>query len=413
MTMVDMHSFISSINGYVRSEDGVRLAKSLQLPLGRKTIPKIYKQLAQRAQSINAVSYCESNISDSNIAVAVGNMIKALVALCDGKWTESYNFELLSYNAILAYFRDEPSNWIIPVLVLISNDLRMLAVQADTAMKKRDNETLRDALRNLTNGFNAVAKDRTPFTDPNSKKLAIFSVTNVLFKIYFKLNTLQLCSKLINVVERPGPANALDSYHLFPVADVVTYKFYIGRLKMFEDKYEDARECFMFALRHTPQSEVRNRRRILCSLVPVQMCLGVMPGPAVGTVYGFTDYMDLGRAVIAGNLKSYDEIMQRNQRTFICSGVYLVLEQVKMIAYRNLLKKLYMISNSTRIKLGWMESAMQWMGDEEIDLDEIECIIANLIYQGKVKGYISHQKRTLIISKQDPFPKAAIIKSTV
>jgi len=84
-----------------------------------------------------------------------------------------------------------------------------------------------------------------------------------------------------------------------------------------------------------------------------------------------------------------------------------------MIAYRNLLKKLYMISNSTRIKLGWMESAMQWMGDEEIDLDEIECIIANLIYQGKVKGYISHQKRTLIISKQDPFPKAAIIKSTV
>lgn len=129
MTMVDMHSFISSINGYVRSEDGVRLAKSLQLPLGRKTIPKIYKQLAQRAQSINAVSYCESNISDSNIAVAVGNMIKALVALCDGKWTESYNFELLSYNAILAYFRDEPSNWIIPVLVLISNDLRMLAVQ--------------------------------------------------------------------------------------------------------------------------------------------------------------------------------------------------------------------------------------------------------------------------------------------
>lgn len=106
---------------------------------------------------------------------------------------------------------------------------------------QRDNENLRDALRNLTNGFNIVAKDRTPFTDPSSKKLALFGVTNVLFKIYFKLNTLQLCSKLINVVERPGALNALDHYMLFPVSDVVTYKFYIGRLKMFEDKYEDAR----------------------------------------------------------------------------------------------------------------------------------------------------------------------------
>jgi hypothetical protein len=106
---------------------------------------------------------------------------------------------------------------------------------------QRDNENLRDALRNLTNGFNIVAKDRTPFSDPSSKKLALFGVTNVLFKIYFKLNTLQLCSKLINVVERPGALNAIDHYLLFPVSDVVTYKFYIGRLKMFEDKYEDAR----------------------------------------------------------------------------------------------------------------------------------------------------------------------------
>jgi hypothetical protein len=46
-----------------------------------------------------------------------------------------------------------------------------------------------------------VAKDRTPASDPSSKKLAIFAVTNVLFKVYFKVNTLQLCGKLINVVE--------------------------------------------------------------------------------------------------------------------------------------------------------------------------------------------------------------------
>ena len=82
---------------------------------------------------------------------------------------------------------------------------------------------------------------REPFSDPESKKLALFAVTNVLFKIYFKLNTLQLCSKLINVVERPGASCATDHYQYFPVSDVVAYKYYVGRLKMFEDRYEEAR----------------------------------------------------------------------------------------------------------------------------------------------------------------------------
>ena len=95
----------------------------------------------------------------------------------------------------------------------------------------------------LTKGFTVVAKGRTPASDPSSKKLAIFAVTNVLFKIYFKVNTLQLCGKLINVVE--GPGGIMENLQLFPVSDVVMYKYYIGRLKMFEDKYEEARyvEC--------------------------------------------------------------------------------------------------------------------------------------------------------------------------
>jgi len=53
---------------------------------------------------------------------------------------------------------------------------------------------------------------------------------------------------------------------------------------------------------------------------------------------------------------------------------------------------------------------MRWLEEEATELDEIECIVANLIYQGKVKGYISHQRRHLILSKVSPFPTAAVIK---
>lgn len=111
--------------------------------------------------------------------------------------------------------------------------------QADDSKGDVNNLFLRESLSSLTKGFTVVAKDRTPTSDPSSKKLAIFAVTNVLFKVYFKVNTLQLCGKLINVVE--GPGGIMDNLKLFPVSDVVMYKYYIGRLKMFEDKYEEAR----------------------------------------------------------------------------------------------------------------------------------------------------------------------------
>ena len=50
-----------------------------------------------------------------------------------------------------------------------------------------------------------------------------------------------------------------------------------------------------------------------------------------------------------------------------------------------------------------VQQALAWQG-VEIDLDGVECIAANLIYRKLVKGYLSHQHRIAVLSKQDPFP---------
>ena len=42
--------------------------------------------------------------------------------------------------------------------------------------------------------------------------------------------------------------------------------------------------------------------------------------------------------------------------------------------------------------------------ETEVELDEVECSIANLIQLKLVKGYLSHDKRVLVLSKKDPFP---------
>jgi hypothetical protein len=259
----------------------------------------------------------------------------------------------------------------------------------------------------LTNGFTAVARDRTPITTYGSKKIALLAVVNNLFKIYFKVNTLPLCSKLINIVE--GPSGVMSHLKMFPLSDVVSYKFYIGRLKMFEDHYEEARDALRFALRYTPLRCFKNRQRILTSLIPVEMCLGILPSEKNTTTYGLYQYGELARAVSLGNIKLFEDIMQENQRSLIRLGVYLVLEQVKIIAYRNLFKRVHLLTYNTRLRLPIFLNIFQALG-ENMDIDEIECIIANLIHQGKIKGYISHEKSTLIIAKSDPFPNSAVIK---
>ena len=68
------------------------------------------------------------------------------------------------------------------------------------------------------------------------------------------------------------------------------------------------RQCLLFALKFTPSSQKRNCQRILASLVPVQMCLGVMPGEAVGRLYGFQDFVRMGQAVMRGDLKTYEDV---------------------------------------------------------------------------------------------------------
>jgi nuclear mRNA export protein PCID2/THP1 len=407
--MSEFNNLMSSVNAAVARRNGAQLAAEMALPLSAAHPRPQDVQLAERARQVNVFTYCDSNIHDRNVSSFVGPRVAALKAWVAQDLDECYKQIHQAYNALLDYFsaKDEDSNWVIPVLVRVSNDLRTVAGVADAAKGDVNNQCLRECLNSLTKGFTAVAKDRTPVSDPSSKKLAIFAVTNVLFKVYFKLNTLQLCGKLINVVE--GPGGIMDNLRLFPVCDVVMYKYYIGRLKMFEDKYEEARQCLRFALKHCPKTCLRNRQRILASLVPIEICLGVMPSEAVGRVYGLHELLTLGNAVRLGDLRTFEQVMSTCQRSFIRVGVYLVLEQAKIIAYRCLAKRIYTLTASTRLNLASFEQAMQWMG-ETADLDEIECILANLIFQGKIKGYLSHQKRYLIVSKADPFPSSAVIK---
>jgi hypothetical protein len=38
--------------------------------------------------------------------------------------------------------------------------------------------------------------------------------------------------------------------------------------------------------------------------------------------------------------------------------------------------------------------------DPDLDLDEVECLLADQIFNGLIKGYVSHERRLLVLAKQ-------------
>lgn len=133
-----------------------------------------------------------------------------------------------------------------------------------------------------------------------------------------------------------------------------------------------------------------------------------MPSPLLAQRYDMYEYFELGQAIKRGDLAAYTHLMDEFRVTFIHHGVYLVLEQARSIAYRNLFRRVYLIQDTSRLNLVSFQVALESLG-EVISVEEVECIVANLIYQNRIKGYISHEKKFLIVSKSDPFPISAVI----
>jgi hypothetical protein len=432
--MADVTKYVAGLAALMTQRNGKGFAQEIALPFvnGNKRINRLHLQLVETAKKSNVESLCISKFRDPNIASIVTHRIAALVAVCGNEYvagwyvlvcisqcfvperlfdTVAYQEMNIVYSACMDYVSGGDSEavaWLNLLLVRISDDIRIVADLADKAQDDAQSTLLREVITTITKGWTLAVKDRAPVSESYSKKLIVLALSNILFKIYFALNSLSLCSKLIDIIEGPTCRGMMDEIELLPVCDVVMFKYYHGRLMMFEDKYENARALLRMALRYCPKSFVKNRQRILSSLIPVEMCLGVFPSRYVATQYGFTEMVDLATAARQGDFQSFDAIMSQHQISFIKVGIYLVLEQVRAIVVRNFFKRVCFVLENTRVSLETVEVAYRYF-DPEGNLDLIECLLANLIFQGKVKGYMSHQKRMLILSKTDPFPTNTVV----
>lgn len=155
----------------------------------------------------------------------------ALTSLQNGNAGDAYDKEVSALQHFLKIFREDGDSWVVQPMQAVVHNLRSVAEAADQAATKsgKRSSCLADCGDQLRKCFSVSIQA----PGNKEKKLAALDIVNVSIKIYFKLNTLRLCKNLIRTVD----SRQFAPFELFPAAQRVTYKFYIGRLAVFDENF--------------------------------------------------------------------------------------------------------------------------------------------------------------------------------
>jgi len=293
-------------------------------------------------------------------------------------------------------------NWCLPLMCGACLEVRLLGVQADKQSQQKKNykpgELLEKSAESLMSCFRVCASDnRAALKD--SKRLGMLHLVNQLFKIYYRVNTLHLCKPLIRAVEG---CSYKDEFEL---SELVTYRYFVGRKAVFDNELKAAHDYLSFAFQNCHPRSRNNKRRILIYLIPVKLLLGFQPTNELLEKYELSKFGPICHAVKTGNVLKFQEELDSNESYFFKTGVYLILERLRMVVYRNLFKRVFLILGTHQIPIEALLAVLRWQQVEDIDLPETQCLLANLVFQNKIKGYISLQHSKLVVSKQNAFPK--------
>ncbi|KAK6485716.1 PCI domain-containing protein 2-like isoform X1 [Huso huso] len=393
MAHITINQYLQQVLEAIDTRDGTFCAELLSFKHPHVANPRL--------QLSNPEEKCQQ-VLEPPYDEMVAAHLRCTYAVSNHDFAEAYKCQTVVLHCILfiVFFRA------LPMMYSVALDLRIFANNADQQLSKKGKgkvgDMLEKAAEQLMSCFRICGSDNRAGID-DSKKWGMLFLINQLFKIYFKINKLHLCKPLIRAIDS---SNLKDEYSM---AQRVTYKYYVGRKAMFDSDFKQAEEYLSFSFQHCHRSSQKNKRMILIYLLPVKMLLGHMPTNQLLRKYDLLQFADVTKAVSEGNLMLLNDALAQHEAFFIRCGIFLILEKLKIITYRNFFKKVYQLLKTHQLPLDAFLVALKFMQVDDVDTDEVQCILANLIYMGHIKGYISHQHQKLVVSKQNPFPPLSTV----
>ncbi|KIH90053.1 COP9 signalosome complex subunit 12 [Sporothrix brasiliensis 5110] len=361
-------------------------------------------------------------------------------------WTRVYEAWKDVINAVhRGYTNHGFEAWTVPCLYVVGNHLRIFAVRADEERANASssatgpafvgeaafqddfdadsekNQQLEDCARQLNRLFQLCLSDRTQDL-VHSRKWGIYGLINLLFKTYFKLNSASLSRNILRALTAyKGDMPGLDK---FPRSQRVTFKYYEGVVYFLEENYAEAEKHLTEAYELCYTHATRNKEQILTYLIPCHLITShalpskqlLAPYPKLQKLFG-----PLSASIKKGDLEAFSQVLHDNEEDFIKLRIYLTVERGRDICLRNLLRKVFIAGGfeeatepgkaplrKTRVPISHFTAGLWAMKQTDLDMDEVECLLANMIYKNFMKGYIHHERGIVVLSKAEAFPGTGV-----
>ncbi|KAL1893210.1 COP9 signalosome (CSN) subunit [Ceratocystis pirilliformis] len=354
-------------------------------------------------------------------------------------WKSAYDaWREVTSQLIRGYTNHSFEHWTFPCLYTTGKYLRIFAIRADSERSSQaassdaiqlgddfdpeleTNQTLRDCEQQLKRIFTLCLSDRAPIEE--SRKWALYYIVNLLFKTYFKLNSASLSRTILKALSAyQGDMPPLSS---FPAAQRVTFKYYEGVLSFLEENYLDAEKHLTEAWLECHVDAMNNKEQILTYLIPCHLLTThTLPGEALLAPFPTLKrlFQPLSQCIKRGNLAGFDAALAQGEDEFIRRRIYLTLERGRDIVLRNLLRKVFLANGfeepktagdapvrRTRVPVAQFTAAVSLASGRSVETDEVECLLANMIYKNLMKGYIAREHGIVVLSKTGAFPGTGV-----
>ncbi|KAL0477397.1 PCI domain RNA export protein [Acrasis kona] len=394
---MNQKTYISTLNALLVSQNG----------------PGVSSHLEQEFRNMSCIKSptCDLNSVDGDHREFIKYFVEALVHSKNQQHTSAFEKLSESFKIFVDKSFVKGAVWTIPVIKIYSKYVRLFAESANKVQGARSTNVDDDEQSSSTEGplgiaarqfmevFRKVIPEKSELKE--SRKWVLLDIINNLLRIYFKLNTLRMCKNVIQPVES---STQLPPFEGFSTAEKVTYKYYAGRFAMYESDFVKARERLQYAFTHCHPGAENNKRMTLRYLICVNLVIGCTPKQSLLTRYGMDEFSDLVKGYRVGNLKLFQESLDKHQMLFIRKGIYLILDKAKIVVFRNLFKNIAALhKDPSRLPLKNLKICLDHLG-YDMDVDEVECMMSVLIYKGYIKGYLSHAKQTAVLGKKNAFP---------
>ncbi|KIJ69749.1 hypothetical protein HYDPIDRAFT_142294 [Hydnomerulius pinastri MD-312] len=397
---VPFSTFIVQLSEAVQSEDGQRLAYFLRptSPHGKDLV----KEFRNPSRDTLMAHYggCIDSPWDE-IAVRYVMVTSHVARKRPG---EAFNEQSQLISLFFRFFTQN-TGWTLPALFSMLRDLRDLAFDADIHAKYngQTSECMESAAGVVAKAFSNCMTDRTSPVD-QSRKWGTYYVVGLVMKCYFRVKRISLSKNILRALNANPDLPPLAA---FPRSHQVTYRYYLGMLSFLNEDYAKAEQELTLAFYHCHIQAQRNQERILTCLIPLRILRGHLPSrelmerfPSLNEV--FAPFIT---AIRTGDISAYDAALERWERRLVELNLWITLEKARELCIRGLFRRVWVATDrSTRIPVSMFHCSLRISGND-VSVDEAECFVANMIYKGYMRGYISHEKQMVVLASTNAFPR--------